>query len=290
MAEIIDLTGDTPVVIHPIGPIAPKRQRAPTRCGYCKNLGHNVRSCNDPEIMNSVRQLRQMVNRFPPFQTIIDWLQTIDVNRLRIMLSKYSYTSYTKHSKKMCVDIFSVVIADQYHMEEHRNLLSAQEALHRGNVLIWTHNVENIPQLYRNYCAQFIISETNPEPTEAECAMLCNIIYTRNIPTHLQYHTVKRFYNFIVYRYAEYLRAAPANHETNEIKYIITRKHTEELTQIECPICMETKQTPNILTTTCGHQFCWDCMYTVLNKRTSQRCVCPLCRSPVYKLVQNTIS
>jgi len=289
MAEIIDLTGDTPVVIHPIAPIAPKRQRAPPKCGYCKNQGHTVRSCNDPEIMNSVRQLCQMVNRFPPFQTIIDWLQTIDLNRLQMMLSKYSYTAYKKHSKQMCIDVFSVVIADKYRIEERRNLSTIQDALLRGNILIWTQSAENIPQLYRNYCAQFIINETNPEPTEDECAMLCNMIYMRQISPHLQYHTAKRFYNFISYRYAEYLRTAPTNPETNQIKYVITRKVTGELTQIDCPICMETKQTPHILTTTCGHQFCWDCIYTVLNKRTSQRCVCPLCRAPVYKLIKDTI-
>ena len=224
MATTINLTSDIPIVS--VVPSSPKPQRPPPKCGYCGIRGHTVRTCNDPETMNTLRELRQRVNRFPAFVTIIDWLQTIDVKRLQIIVSKYTYTAYKKYSKEMCINILCVVIAEQYRMEERYNLATTQEALQRGNILIWTQDAENIPQLYMNYCAQFMTSETNPDPTEAECVLLYNVIHTRNIPTTTPYHIVKRFYNFILYRYMEYTRLSQIISTSGNTKYIITRNES----------------------------------------------------------------
>jgi hypothetical protein len=292
MAEIIDLTIDELIVnpntdtITATVPVA-RRQRAPPKCGYCGIQGHTIRSCNDPETMNTVRELKQRVGRFPPFQEIIDWLQTMDVRRLQFILSKYTYSNYKKCSKEMCIDSLSVAISDKYRREESRARQLFRSVLHNNVVMLWAQEDQNIPLQYMQYCEQFIA----PLPTEEECQLLCDIIRSRNIPQTTPYHTITRLRNFIIYIYNQNVNRLhpPQQPQNNSIKYVITRKTINEPIEIDCPICMETKKTPSILTTTCGHQFCWDCINRVLNKQTANRCVCPLCRTPIYKLIQENI-
>jgi len=287
MSEIIDLTADD-VHIAPL--LAEKKARAPPKCGYCGIQGHTIRSCNDPETMNTVRELKQRVGRFPPFQEIIDWLQTIDVKRLQFILSKYTYSNYKKCSKEMCIDSLSVAISDKYRREEYRARQLFLSVLLNNVVMLWAQEDQNIPLQYMQYCEQFIA----PLPTEEECQLLCDIIRSRNIPQTTPYHTITRLRNFIIYIYNRNVyRLQPQQQQqyqqNNSIKYVITRKTINEPIEIDCPICMDTKKTPSILTTTCGHQFCWDCINRVLNKQTASRCVCPLCRTPIYKLIQENL-
>lgn len=302
MAEIIDLTIDEPIIAT--GPAtatnpftaATRRPRAPPKCGYCGIQGHTVRSCNDPESMNTLRELRQRVGRYPPFQEIINWLQTIELRRLQFILSKYTYTSYKKSSREMCIDILSVVISDQYRMEERRILSALQTILQRGDMFMWVPEIDNIPQLYIRHCLHF----SENEPTEEECQLVCHIIYTRNIPPNTQNHMIKKIHNFIMYIFRRYALErrntrysgqihAGTNATQDTIKYVITKKTITEPVQIDCPICMDTKETPNILTTTCGHQFCNDCIVSLVTKKSADRCNCPLCRTPIHKLICETI-
>lgn len=292
MAEIIDLTIDEHIVY--------RRPRAPPKCGYCGIQGHTVRSCNDPETMNIVRELHQKVLRYPPMQTIIDWLQTIDVKILQMVQSKYTYTSsYRKCSKEMCIDILSVAISDKYRYAERRALSALYTAVTQGDLLEWITN-QNIVYLYKEYYAQYFENG----PSEEECELLYHIITTRTIPPTIQYNNAKLFYNFIMYRYTTFVEnntyishaRVPypvinlANRQSAQIKYVITKKTITEPKQIDCPICFEIKETPTILTTTCDHQFCKDCLNSTIAKQPhQQRCVCPLCRTPIYKLIHETL-
>lgn len=298
MAEIIDLTIDEPVVS--IAPsVANRRTRAPPKCGYCGIQGHTVRSCNDPATMNIVRELQQKINHFPPMQTIIDWLQTIDEKRLQMVVCKYTFTRYRKCSKAICINILTSVITDRYRAEERRTISSLYSAITQGYLLGWTTN-QNIVNLYKEYYAQYFENE----PSEEECELLRNIITRRTIPPTIQYTTAKLFYNFIIYRYTLFMEAETgiyhgrvpdylhnlANRQSVEIKYVITKKIIAEPKQIDCPICFETKTTPNILTTTCDHQFCEDCLNSTISKQShQQRCVCPLCRTPICKIIHETL-
>jgi hypothetical protein len=287
MSEIIDLTNDNmPTVIAQPA----RRPRAPPKCGYCAVPGHTVRSCNDPEVMNTLRQLHQMVNRYPTYETVINWLHTLDVKVLQLIVSKYTYTAYRKNSKQMCIDILSVAISDNYREEERRMMISLQSVFRYGDMLIWTavQGLQNVPQLYRQYCAQFMEDETNPLPTEEECQILVSSIQNHYISQNISYYTAKRFNGFIMYKYDEFRRGT-ARTTSNAIKYVLTRKTITIPIQIECPICMETKETPNIITTTCSHQFCKECITNLVHKTPRNRCNCPLCRNPIHKIIQETL-
>jgi hypothetical protein len=240
--------------------------------------------------MNTLRQLHQMVYRYPPYETVINWLNTLDIKVLQFILSKYTYSVYRKHSKEMCIDALSVFISDKYREEERRMIISLESVFSRyGDMLVWAQGNENIPQLYRQYCGQFMEDETNLPPTEEECQILVSSIQNRNISPTISYYTAKRFNNFIMYKYSEYRRDHRRTTSNNTIKYVLTRKNIAIPIQIECPICMETKETPNIITTTCDHQFCKDCINSLLSKKTIKRCNCPLCRTPIHKIIQETL-
>jgi len=190
----------------------------------------------------------------------------------------------------MCIDSLSVAISDKYRREEYRARQLFLSVLLNNVVMLWAQEDQNIPLQYMQYCEQFIA----PLPTEEECQLLCDIIRSRNIPQTTPYHTITRLRNFIIYIYNRNVyRLQPQQQQqyqqNNSIKYVITRKTINEPIEIDCPICMDTKKTPSILTTTCGHQFCWDCINRVLNKQTASRCVCPLCRTPIYKLIQENL-
>jgi len=287
MSEIIDLTNDD---MHQVIAQPTRRPRAPPKCGYCAMPGHTVRSCNDPGVMNTLRQLQQMVGRHPPYETIINWLNTFDVKVLQLIVSKYTYTAYRKNTKQMCIDILSVAISDKYREQERRMMESLQSALRYGNLLLWAPDHQNIRELYIQYCAQFMEDETNPPPTEEECQILMSSIQNHFITQNVSYYLAKRLYNFIVAMHHQYFGIAP-NSQANsvEIKYVVTRKTISLPIEIDCPICMETKKTPDILTTTCSHQFCKDCITSLVNKTRTQRCGCPLCRAPMYKLIREVV-
>jgi hypothetical protein len=286
MSEIIDLTNDEMPSVR-AQPIQ-KKTRAPPKCGHCGIQGHTVRSCNDPEVMNKLRQLHQMVYRYPPYETVINWLHTLDVKVLQLILSKYTYTVYRKHSKEMCIDALSVVISDKYREEERRMMISLESVFRYGDLLIWIEGLQNVPQLYRQYCAQFMEDETTLPPTEEECQILVDSIQNHHISQNISYYIAKRFNEFIMYKYTEFRRGT-ARTTSNTIKYMLTRKPITIPIQIECPICMETKETPNIITTTCSHQFCKECITNLLHKTTRNRCNCPLCRNPIHKIIQETL-
>lgn len=285
MSQIIDLTNDTMIVVAQPA----KKPRAPPRCGHCRVQGHTIRTCYDPVSANVYRQLYQMTNNnMTPLETVITWLHTHDVEMLRYIAYHYAGMAYKKHTKQECIDELARVISNRYSVQTVVYRENVQASLRQGRILLWAWIEEpgNIPILYRQYCSR---DANNPPPTEEECNLALHIIISQNIPLTTSHSTLKRIYEFILYRCDLFTREADATSEDNVIKYGVLRKKIFTPIQIECPICMETKETPHILTTTCGHQFCRDCITTVIIKSTRDRCNCPMCRTPIHKLTLETI-
>jgi hypothetical protein len=199
---------------------------------------------------------------------------------------------YKKHTKQECITELSTYIANKYAVETIRYRENVQAALIQGRILLWAwiEEPENIPILYRQYCANLRLNENAPPPpTEEECNLVLHIIISQSIPLTTSHRIMKRIYEFILYRCEELAREAAAEQETNVIRYGVLRQKISTSIQIECPICMDTKETPNILTTTCGHKFCKDCITATVKKSTTTRCNCPMCRTPIHKLILETI-
>ncbi len=53
----------------------------------------------------------------------------------------------------------------------------------------------------------------------------------------------------------------------------------------ECPICLDTTATQDMLEFQCGHSTCSKCYHTIINGATDMTgAVCPLCRSPLMEV------
>ena len=282
--EVIDLTNDNALIVTQ----SAKKTRAPPRCGHCGVQGHTVRSCTDQASRYRLRELWQMISHAQPCETIITWLHTLDVTVLQYMTYRYTHNSYKKHSKQVCIEMLALKLYDTYAREERRYMKNVQASLRQGRILLWAWIEEpgNIPILYRQYCSR---DTNNPLPTEDECNLVLRIIISQQIPQTTPHRILKRIYEFMLYRCNLFTREANATSDDNVIKYGILRKKISTPIQIECPICMDTNETPHILTTTCGHQFCRDCITTVIKKSTRERCNCPMCRTPIHKLTLETI-
>ena len=50
--------------------------------------------------------------------------------------------------------------------------------------------------------------------------------------------------------------------------------------KVKCPICMDFFEKSNITTTTCGHQFCCNCVDLWEEQNSS----CPMCRTQMKKI------
>jgi len=47
--------------------------------------------------------------------------------------------------------------------------------------------------------------------------------------------------------------------------------------KMECPICLEDLENKFVTTTPCGHKFCLQCIFTMLEP------ICPMCRANIEK-------
>ena len=66
---------------------------------------------------------------------------------------------------------------------------------------------------------------------------------------------------------------------------------TKTLTSIcnECPICMETKESIEIIETGCNHQLCGSCLLTIVHnsQKNDNKTPCPMCRRTIHEIHGN---
>ena len=274
--------------------------RASPTCSQCGMRGHNIRTCASSELMNMVRKLRTMVSELYPHQYIINWLQILTEYDLRLVLSNFTYSTYStyiKYSKEKCITMLSGAITKQYSSAVPHILSDYISYLRRTNILTWI-IVEDIPQLYMHYCLSN--GHLYPDdlfdivPSDEESALLCHSIITYTIPPDSAPHLIKRFQAFAIRMFRYHLYSNDDNEPTvvsnaSPIKYEIISRNITEPVHIDCPICMEYVETPNVVSTTCDHQFCKDCIMTVFKQNTTQRAGCPMCRNPMFELFCGTL-
>ena len=73
----------------------------------------------------------------------------------------------------------------------------------------------------------------------------------------------------------------------NNKSIVILEKSDLILDEIECPICLETKESKEICYTSCRHCFCVDCIGRLISK--NNKCICPMCRTSVKEIYNNDL-
>jgi hypothetical protein len=276
-------------------------QRASPTCSYCGAKGHTIRGCNSPNILLAIQKFEEMVHCSYPLEYITNWLHSLDITVLRLMGRGYACYAYAKYSKEECIDKLLHSISLKYNNLRQHTVYMYLGCLRSFNVVFNIMNripAENIPQLYRTYCANRVnvyppdLFSVNP--SDEECELLCHTLITNTVPEVVQPHIVRRFQSFTINTIRnlpddenyddDEEPPTPAHSSAIAITYEIDNVLVAEPVQLHCPICMETKETPNIVSTTCDHQFCKECMTTLMDSNKYHRQCCPLCREPIHKL------
>lgn len=73
--------------------------------------------------------------------------------------------------------------------------------------------------------------------------------------------------------------------ETNDILVKVEPFATVEH---DCCICMETKQNDHFCKLNCSHQFCGECISTMMNSNNIAFPCCPLCRTSITQILVQT--
>ena len=295
-------------------PVAQKRtiQRSPPTCSYCGTKGHTIRRCMSQKLINLVRKLESMIWANYPLEYVSNWLQTLDINdlrlivqNLRVIIQNHSCKPYAKHSKDECISILMHAVSSKWSRTAEHVRSMYLGCLRSYNVvhhILTRLSIEDVPQLYITYCINnadlFPPDLFDINPSVEECDALCHTLITHTLSEAVETHIISRFQNFFITtmrRIAteeedeEYVLPASATSSANHVKYEIVDVVVPESVQLHCPICMETTETPNIATTSCDHQFCKDCITTLIDSNKYHRQCCPLCREPIHKLVCGTL-
>jgi len=282
MSEPLNVTTNYSSDILRAGQPLIKKPREPPTCSHCGTQGHTIRGCTNPESMNIYRELLQLVNRVVSPETIVHWLNTLNEKVLQFIVMKYCHCSYETHTKTICISILSFHIDKWYAKEISRETALVQQILTEGSLLLWSwmEEPETISVLYNHYCEQFEYSEAS-DPNDDEGNLVSHIITTCIIPPNISYYTIKRLHKFIVHKNNEFIEKQSKYEKMgNTIEYEATIRYMYGTKQIDCPICFENIEMPNILSTNCNHDFCHVCI-TKLMKNNYKRCICPLCREPI---------
>jgi hypothetical protein len=226
------------------------------KCGFCKNIGHDMSSCCDPTavfIQNEFHAILSQSNG-DPFD-LLDWLNMVLLNAVKFIAHKNNTTrTGTKHD--LIVAIMDKLFPNysnplwKYPLKQRLRLLSIMR-IRTNQILSFQRQL-----IETGIISVSIHSTTSLHSLDAES--LDNI--------YRQFH---REYREPFNAYYENTRS-----KKYRIKTLIVKKEEED-NDNDCSICYEKIVDCNEIHLQCGHRFCNTCIVTTLEKKIPQ---CALCR------------
>ena len=70
-------------------------RRRTQRCGYCREIGHNVIRCTDPEVVACKSQLNRMIYEMRPNSDLEQWLSNKSNKMLKVIACGYRILPYS---------------------------------------------------------------------------------------------------------------------------------------------------------------------------------------------------
>jgi hypothetical protein len=266
-------------------------RKKPTQCKYCNKLGHNTRSCYEPVMIHNVHVLMSKIAKYMPIDDIDEWLRPMDTNMIRMLLCQYAYCTYSKikSPKERLISIILETIKQTYQRDETNARIALSNYVETPTfVFIEWYEQANLEELYIEYC-----NITRTQFIRNEYERLCQMIETKHVPeTFIPIPVLRMYVSFLRYQFHMYTMMRDRKIQSNipVIIYDIKQVITFDVETIDCPICMESTSTPEILITDCKHSFCNSCMQTIIYRSDTTRCNCPLCRKPIKKMTRYILS
>jgi hypothetical protein len=88
--EIPDETDDVPPLIN-------MEYNNGRKCGYCRQNGHTVRFCNDPDIIIYRNEVDLLINYYSDNEEINEWIEEKDTQLLKAIFCYSGILSFTRH-------------------------------------------------------------------------------------------------------------------------------------------------------------------------------------------------
>ena len=271
-----------------------RRRRAPT-CGYCGGEGHNVRSCQEPHMLQLRRHLHMMIRSHERLETIRSWINQINNTKLLKMVVM-QYIGIGFHNVISKPDMVERTM--QFVQEQHRHELQQMVA----NVNRYVHQLDNLravltPRMlhesYNDYYREARISEE-------EHALVCAVILDMpEINMVIEYNVLGRLECYLANVIREITqRIMLQNIQVQDIvrdivrvppipvKYVYAESSVPPPKNTDsCPICFDDLKWRDTYTTECGHHFCQKCIQSTIKQLPhTTRCPCPMCRAPLEQM------
>jgi hypothetical protein len=300
----------------------------PRHCRNCGVEGHEIRTCNDPNLQEERKEFFKKIQRRVPIEEILENAKSIALEKMRLITyktekGKVSKISSLKESEDTYYEKLENYIKKEYEIQEealkkkiilktmiirrhyHAPLVNISAMYHSYIRILSTsrHRLEEVRRLISRdgYPSEEVhLHRGIDDPTtwenmiETDTESLNMFTATNSFNRELYaiyptYEMMTRWLGFLIVIQEEYRAITRTNHAHPVAYNFIKRLQTESET-IDCPICMENITTPEISEVNCGHKFCRSCIRQTINGHAKdKRCGCPMCRTPIEKIIRKFI-
>ncbi len=238
------------------------------RCGFCRQFGHNIHTCQHENVIRLQHNLHVLVNRTVPggnVDPVLNWLRKLKIKHIRLLAAKHSILV----SNSKCVIISKLM---DYYFHNHTNPIW-REALPSQETLNTRHNARilriRIVYSYRRFNSTRELTLRHLARLNMDELTGLYQAIERGIAQHnaIAQRQTKKF-NILAQRILETFNKDPNDNEDDE--------------EFMCAICLDNIPTNTTVRLDCHHEFCYQCIETTLKtigRHTDPTCA--LCRGEI---------
>jgi len=285
-----------------------RRRRKPPTCSICKCVGHQMRTCTDATLLSQRKHIFEQIENHTPMAEIITYAQqNHEFERMKIITyktpkGKTSHISPLSSDETTYYTNLERYIQTEYEKQTNHLIAQIQRRIFFTRRLL-PRTTDDLLHVYLQFLSNSYNTQLHNgtiENVDREMTQFLHLCETQSLePTHYNpypsYEILQRWNHFLQQTMARYMEQMQGRNRTpapaqivQTYNYIKRRIPNNESTEsIDCPICMETVNMPNISETNCGHKFCSRCIrYTIKKYIATKRCPCPMCREPLHTIVR----
>lgn len=240
-----------------------------TKCGFCGAHGHNINSCDDPNIIELMQMLDTFVNTTIPggdASPVHLFLKSLPLFKLKMVALKHSIV--TSASRAVLISKIMDYYFYAHHTPVWRDALPSVEVrlqrfqakTMRVRIMILQDRLNLNDPIPMRQLARMGLHQLNElyEIFEQEVALLPSDNHAYNYANNPGLVDRK-------FRIATKLTVVPEN--------------ADQYATVECAICLENVTTQHVVKLNCNHEFCGECITETLKSVQSNKApACALCR------------
>lgn len=244
-----------------------------TKCGFCSEVGHKINTCLHPDASALFREMRTIVTAVASVQgypdNTFDWLLARSALEIKLLAARLNLPVSVPRTTAIS-NIMDFHYPD-YANPTWRDLLPSEELLvARSRAAVYRNNINHLIMRLN------IHVELTPRQVGRMNIADLEQLNEALIEVDLEQRGQRRYGN---YNYAN----NPHNIQRKFAIAIALSSDQEEENQVkkeeECPICYECVGPQNRVVLNCAHEFCGDCLSTLLKTTArNKEPTCSLCR------------